>query len=314
MSKNGFPWLELGVLGAIGVGAYLLWSRLQAGTSTACNTLVGLPRVLCELGWQVSGGTTIFDQDKICAMFGGTWNAATGLCHIGGGSGIPDKDSHGCYVDSQHWCDTDNKCRDNAQACTPGGKSPGACYEWSPTFGKWIYSPTMPGCIPYYDDTTITETCGKYTGRCDEAISNVRSWINSRSKELLCNNPNDQGLTTWIAEFMPYDYAEVVKICQGIYDKPVTNIQKCPDGTLVDLNNPPGTTLEEACTNVNPGACKINMLDAMRGCGQTLPGKKMCCGPQNVCNAFGADIPYQGCFTNAAQLNYINCLNNACGW
>ena len=257
MSKNGIPWLELGILGAVGVGAYLLWSRLQAGTSTACNTLVGLPRVLCELGWQVGGGTTVFDQDKICAMLGGTWNAATGLCHIGkgGGGGIPDKDSHGCYVDSQHWCETDGRCLDNAQTCLPGGADhgrPGPCYEWSPTFGKWLYSPSQEGCVPYFDIHPVVtpEQCGKYTGMCDRAFGNVRDWINTRQKTSLCKNQQDPDLHTWIAEFMPYDYAEVLRICNGAYDKPVSNIQTCPDGSKVDLNNPPGTTLDQACTKI----------------------------------------------------------------
>lgn len=73
----------VGILAAVGIGAYLIWSRLSTGTSKACDTLVGLPRVLCEIGWQVTGGTTILDQDKICASLGGVWNEATGLCVMG---------------------------------------------------------------------------------------------------------------------------------------------------------------------------------------------------------------------------------------
>ena len=317
-SGGGFPWTNVLILGAVAAGAYLIWSRLQAGTSTACNTLVGLPRILCELGWQVSGGTTVFDQDKICAMLGGTWNAATGLCHIGGGgSGTPTVDSHGCYVDSQHWCETEARCLDNAQHCLPPGPGagrPGACYEWSPTFGQWLYSPNAEGCVPYYEEPLDTAQCGKYTGMCDRAYANVRSWINARSKPLLCNNAQDPNLQTWIAQFMPDDYAEVLKICNGAYDKPDTNLQQCPNGAWVDLNNPPGTTLAAACqgSEVKAG-CTIAATIPCRSAANFI-GANSCCGNEAACRGSGAYLPvddYPGCFENDIQRARRLCFVNA---
>jgi len=301
---------SIGTLALVGIAGYLVWANWETIRQSFCSIPgadIALPSVCTAEDKTICPAGTWENKDHTCCPTGSVYEG--GVC----------KDVN------MPVCPPGTLWR-NGQCVPYDVDIPGTCKlpeKWDAILKRCI-NPNQPGMIvcpdgsehyPGFCPTTTPAACGKYTGMCKQAFDNVRSWIDNRQKDSLCHNTQDPDLHTWIAEFMPYDYAEVVKICQGAYDKPVTDLRKCPDGTWVDLNNPPGTTMEKACTYVNPGACKKNLWDAMIGCGQTLPGKRFCCGNEITCNALGADIDLGGgCYANEAQVNYYNCLKMACGW
>jgi len=294
---------DIGILAALGIGAYLIWSRLSAGTSKACDTLVGLPRVLCEIGWQVAGGTTVFDQDKICASLGGTWNESTGMCLIAPHTPLP-RDGHGCLLNTQHWCDSDNQCRDIAQGCTPAAGCP-PYTEWSPLFSK---------CIATGEMITCPDGSTHYPGNCPSVTVIPKCQVSECSPgQTICDNgipkiclPSGSG-----CEGSGFWATTNIDLC-----KPPSMIVDCSCGKI-DLNNPPGTTCETACKGYTPpGGCKTDMWTAMRACGQTQGGMTTCMGTARTCAAMGATIDdgSGSVFYSPKQFAYNQCLKDTCGW
>lgn len=217
------------------------------------------------------------------------------------------KDEHGCIIGVQHYCDLpDLKCRDIAQKCTPAAGKPGTCYEWDVLSGRWIYSPSLPDCgiITCPDGSQhYKENCPVKIDPCPVSECTPGSIICASGIPKVCVEGGiecrDHGVWS----------------IGGNACKPVSNIVDCRCGK-VDLNNPPGTTCETACKGYSPlGACKVPMFDAMRGCGQTDPGKSWG-GSRAECQ-FGGDLCFlnsQGLWVNEAQDNYNRCLANTCGW
>ena len=290
---------SIGVLGILAGAGYLIWSNWDKISGFFQNPF-GV-NGQCPTGYFDTGSNS-------CCPNGTTFEG--GVCKPINVPIIPPAtDAHGCYTASEHWCETDGRCLDNAQHCLPGGTDhgrPGACYEWSPTFGQWLYSPNAEGCVPYYEEPLDTSQCGKYTGMCDRAYANVRSWINARSKPLLCNNAQDPDLQTWIAQYMPDDYAEVLRICNGAYDD-IPDVQHglCSDGGLAFFH-PPETLAQACAARVSQPFCS---LEHRKNCSDSYEGR-LYNDYKEVCEQFssGPCYPFSSGWANQQQIDYSNCL------
>ena len=93
------------------------------------------------------------------------------------------------------------------------------------------------------------------------------------------------------------DYDGFLKCAQDCADTldPAGNecagIQRCPNGTLVDLCNPPGTTLEAACAGSGSlQNCNVKCSERCRDASLFI-GASTCWGEEAVCSSFGATIP-----------------------
>jgi hypothetical protein len=295
---------SIGVLGLIAAAAYLLYTRWDNITSSLCK----LP-----FAREFFGEEMCPNIEQNCPA--GSWENTAGTCcpdntntYEGGIciNRIPrTQDEHGCWTDIQHWCATDNQCRDNAQACTPStGCEP--CYEWSPTFAKCLYSPTK--CPP--EPCKKTKACDDGSYVCPENA--CPPWTQPhRDMQCICGN---QVFTLTAAEEAAYqgcgDY------CDKVHPIDCDGVQRCPvTGAFVDLCNPPGITLEQACKGSIQQPCQVTMWDALKQCGQTTPGM-IWSTDQHSCETQGGSscYPVKTGYGNQAYVNYTKCLDIACGW
>lgn len=279
--------LNIGIIAGLAAAAFLAYKfftgtpglgstpKCPAGEKWVgdCEGTTGLPGLLCGIGGFVAG--------------------AQGQC-VPTGKVPPvvplPKDEHGCIIGVQHYCEApDRKCRDKAQACTPA-ESPGSCYEWSPLFGKWIYSPTMPGCVPTKLIPVIPKCaeseCTPGAAMCAEGIPKVCVPLGTGCE--------DRGL-----------WANGGSAC-----KPKSVLKQCASGAWVDLNNKPGITLEEACRgSANKPILNEFFDDCIRGCGQTKPGQVMCVGSREACNASGATVSLgENLYANQLAIDIGTCM------
>jgi hypothetical protein len=318
--------VDYGIIAGIALAAYFVWTaffkkeapkQCPPGQTAVnpCEGQMGWPAFLCNLGRNVTGAFLDCKPDTtpgldVCPA-GSILEG--GICKPVNVPVVPlPRDTFGCLLGTQRWCPIDEKCMDIARSCTPDPAlipSPGPCYEWSPTFHKWLYSPSMPGC-----ESMITCPDGSehYPGNCpvkipkcaeSECIPGTLVCVDGISKICvpLGAGCEDRGFWT----------TTTIDLC-----KLQSQIVDCSCGK-VDLNNPPGNTCEKACAGyVAPGPCKKNMWDAMRSCGQTLPGKSFNLSKEGCenNNGVGNCYPTNGGWGNAAQVNYNNCLKAACGW
>lgn len=313
--------VDYGIIAGIAIAAFFIWNAFFKKEApkecppgqhavNPCEGQLGWPAFLCNLGRNVTGAfldckpdtipggtstpTIIPGVDLVCPD--GTV-LENGICKP---VNVPAKplplDSFGCVMGLQKWCPIDKKCMDQSRSCTPDPAlipSPGACYEWSPTFHKWLYSPSMPGCDPASLKPVLPQCaeseCTPGTAVCVDGISKVC--------EPLGTGCEDKGI-----------WARGGNAC-----KPATLLKQCPTGAWVDLNNPPGITLEEACAG--SGVKNITNRfydDCMRSCGQTAPGQKMCKGTKEQCAAFGATVPLaDGLYANQLAID-IGAACKAC--
>jgi hypothetical protein len=134
---------------------------------------------------------------------------------------------------------------DNSRSCTPEESlipSPGPCYEWSPTFHKWLYSPGLPGCVPYTEHP-VAPTCAESECTPGEQLCDA----NGISRICVPQGAGCEDRGIW---------SQGGNAC-----KLATNIVQCECG-LVDLNNPPGTTCESACATLATGSdCQASIAD-----------------------------------------------------
>jgi len=104
-----------------------------------------------------------FGQAELCVLSGGTWHeckadGVTPDCTCEDKIVVNPYDEHGCLKASQHWCDTEQKCRDFAQGCIPEGGCTDPCTEWSPMFNKCLFNLSL--CPEHID------ACVRGTTRC----------------------------------------------------------------------------------------------------------------------------------------------------
>jgi len=204
-----------------------------------CAGLAGLPKWLCMFGDFIIGYKNCYPGfDLACGAMGGNYNTDTCEC-----TQIKplEHDEHGCLKHTQHFCDTDKKCLDKAQACTPIGEAPD-CKEWSPTDARWVFSPSKCKPCPTGQHRDAAYTCIPDKVLCpipSECTPGDIACFDGVSKRCV---PQGTGCET-----------------RGIWSKggngcKTSNIVQCSCGK-VDLNNPPGTTCQSACPTVFTGDC-----------------------------------------------------------
>jgi hypothetical protein len=176
--------VDYGIIAGVLLAGYVVWTMFfkkeapkecPAGQKAVnpCEGQIGWPAFLCNLGRNVTGA---FLDCKPDITPGGDGCPAgsileNGMCKPVNIPAVPTLyDQFGCVMQLQKWCPIDKKCMDNTRSCTPDPAlipSPGACYEWSPTFHQWLYSPSMPGC-----ESMITCPDGSmhYPGNCPTVI------------------------------------------------------------------------------------------------------------------------------------------------
>jgi hypothetical protein len=254
--------LNIGILAALAAAAILAYKFLAGTTGIGstpkcpegqtwrgdCEGLAGMPGLLCSLGGWVAGGQgQCIPSDEVPPV-------------------VPlPKDEHGCIIGVQHYCEApDRKCRDIAQSCTPATGSPGECYEWSVLEGKWVYSPSLPGCgiITCPDGSQhYKENCPTDKPRCDisECTPGEQVCVDGIPKICIPLGIGCEQSGFWANG--------------GVACKPASLLKQCPSGSWVDLNNPPGITLAQACagsekkiiTNEHYDDCIRRVMDAFKG-------------------------------------------------
>jgi len=241
---------SIGTLALVGIAGYLVWANWETIRKSFCS----IP------GADIAFPSFCTAEDKtICPP--GTWE---------------NKDHTCCPTGSVY---EGGICKDvNMPVCPPGtlwrdGRCvpydvdiPGTCKlpeKWDAILKRCI-NPNQPGMIVCPDGSehypgncpTDTQMCGGWN--CTQAKSNINSWIYNNNRDMLCDHPDPKfqgdARNTWLAQYMPEAMADVLRIC-ATGQTPHSNIQKCPSGALVDLNNPPGITLEEACKGSEPDVC-----------------------------------------------------------
>jgi len=259
--------------------------------------------MLCGIGQWVAGGYGSCEPDstgpgpepgrcdlglqQVCEISGGTWEITEAGCICRPKSGIT-KDSHGCLIGAQHWCESDKKCLDNAQQCTPNDYSCNPCYEWSPTFGKCLYSPGMCADTEKPCPTGETRLMPGYPCKPKGSTITDAQIFDYGGCECGSKVGFIQGTDGFREHYRQYGMDACVYACEDrrneiIANMPITNIQTCPNGGQVDLNNPPGTTLQAAC-HIDPiiahrGSCVHDLLGASPGAGSV-------CGSQQTIDVY----------------------------
>jgi hypothetical protein len=151
-----FEKVEAGLtLAIVGVVGYMAWKNWDAIISGFCKlpgaTATGWcgPNPLdCKMTtaecWAAKGPHATVDTATCTCNASPLDDPCPTGQHKENGVCVLDRDTHGCLTATQHWCDTDNQCRDNALTCTPSGEHD--CQEWDPFHNVWLYSPSK--CKP----------------------------------------------------------------------------------------------------------------------------------------------------------------------
>jgi|GEM_PF-5669794 len=263
--------VDYGIIAGIALAAYFVYTAFfkkeapkvcPAGQHAVnpCEGQIGWPAFLCNLGRNVTGAFLDCKPDSgsgdLSCPAGSVLE--NGVCKPVNVPVVPlQRDSFGCLIETQRWCPIDKMCMDNARSCTPEPSmipSPGACYEWSPTFHEWVYSPTMPGCVPYYEIPPVIPRCAE--SECTPGVTMCDNGI-SKICVPLGIGCEDRGF---------WDTSKI-DLC-----KELTNIVKCSCG-LVDLNNPPGNTCQKACaTLIQPVVTNKFYFECLQDAMNQCPG------------------------------------------
>jgi hypothetical protein len=245
-------------------------------------------------------------QSELCVSTGGTWHECmddriTPRCEcVYPLPVVLPRDEHGCLVGNQHYCGApDHKCRDAAQHCTPLTGKPGDCYEWDVLSGRWIYSPSIPGC----GIITCPDGSQHYKVNCPVIVDP-------------CPASECIPTSTICIDGIPKVCVEGGVGCRdrGIWSpggnacKPKTNIVNCPGCGLIDLANTPDGhmgTCAELCKPM-PKTCDWNCAQpACNSINFTGAYIQFAGGTQAGCESHGAYY-HEGnswgtCWNRAAQ-------------
>ena len=233
--------MNIGILAALVGGVYLVYKMFSGGGTWKWPTLPTWP--------------------TICDPFSSAW------CVLGGGSvtdacvcipAVDDPtDAHGCHANYQHWCSTDGKCFDNAQACTPAGGCPD-CEEWSPMYSQCLFSPSK--CV---DDHICSDGTSRHSYQpCPEC-----------SPTKACSDGSYVCPTDVCPPYIPdpvehsctcgsvvYDHISDVEIgrygscgswCDALHPTPVDEPCPCDNGYFSTYNPPIGWHM--CCHKAEPG-------------------------------------------------------------